>query len=288
MMNKRILLLITLCIIISDYSFGQMKRVKANPDAPVDEIFLAPTLISTSTVSTLSKGDLNYTVKHNFGLINGGIETFYGLDQGAAVRLGFQYGLSDTWMIGLGRTNIQDLVDLNTTYRLLRQKKNGSIPVDIAFKGSIGIVTEEIRTYQEDINDRLNYFTSIMIARKFNNGLSLQASPMFAHFNTVVIEEENATKDNYYFALGLNAHYKATEMLSFSAEYVPILSERATGTFNPLGLSIEFDTGGHVFQVYVTSGNTFIEQQLISETTNDFLAGEFQIGFTINRVFSLY
>ena len=285
-MKKNLVLITLFSLTFSSLDLcAQMQRKRANPDAPVTEIFLAPTIIGTGTVSTLQQGDLNYTVKHNFGLVSGGIETLYGLDQGAGVRLGFGYGLSDRWQIGIGRTNVQDLIDLNSTYRLLRQKRNGDIPVDVAVKVSAGVITEEIRTFEEDFVDRLNYLASLMIARKFGERFSFQTSPMIAHFNTVVVEEAGRDVQNTLFGTGLVAHYRLTEMISFSTEYVPVLSKRTEGTYDPFGVSIEFDTGGHVFQVYLTSADVFTEQQLLAGTSNNFLDGEFQIGFTINRVF---
>jgi hypothetical protein len=283
--NRYLLLMSFIFVLFSQEAFTQMQRQRANPDAPVTEIFLAPTIIGTSTVSTLQKGDLNYTVKHNFGLVSGGIQTLYGLDQGAGVRLGFAYGLSDNWQIGIGRTNVQDLIDLNTTYRFLRQKRNGDFPVDVATKLSIGIITEEIRTFEEELIDRVNYLASLMVGRKFGDRLSLQISPMIAHFNTVVVEEAGRNVENTFFGTGIVGHYKFTDLVSVSTEYVPVLSTRSDGTFDPFGVSLEFDTGGHVFQVYLTSADVFTEQQLLAGTTNNFLDGEFQIGFTINRVF---
>ncbi len=279
------LALIGILISLSDELRAQMQRKRAVPDAPVTEIFLAPTIIGTGTVSTLQKGDLNYNVKHNFGLVSGGIETFYGLDQGAGVRLGFGYGLNDNWMIGIGRTNVQDLIDVNTTYRFLRQKRDGSFPVDVAVKVSVGVITEEIRTFEEDLLDRMNYLSSLMVARKFGERFSVQAAPMIAHFNTVIVEEAGQDVQNTLFGLGLVGHYKFTDLISVSTEYVPVLSKRTDGTFDPFGFSVEFDTGGHVFQVYMTSADVFTEQQLLAGTANNFLDGEFQIGFTINRIF---
>ena len=289
-MNKSILrsaiLFLIITTITQSFSFAQLQRKRANPNAPVEEIFWAPTLIGTSTVSTLSQGDLNFTVQHNFGLVSGGIDNFFGLDDGATVRLAFAYGITDRFMVNIGRTNNEDIVDLGSTIRLVRQTKSNSTPIDIAIRGNVGIATEEIQAFDADFSDRLSYLASIMFARKFSDDLSLQVSPMFSHFNTVVISEADRSVENDHFGVGFVGNYRLNDIVSFSAEYLPVFGKRTDGTINHFGGSLEINTGGHVFQIFLTSGEFFTEQHLLARTNNDFLDGDFQIGFTINRVFS--
>lgn len=275
----------TLLILFQGLVTAQLERKRANPNAPVTEIFWAPTLVGLSTVSTLDKGDLNFTVQHNFGLVSGGIDNFFGLDDGATVRLAFAYGITDRFMVNIGRTNNEDVVDLGSTIRLLRQTKSNSVPVDIALRGNIGIVTEEITAFDAEFDDRLSYFASIMFARKFSDQLSLQVSPMFSHFNTVVLTTPGRNIENDHFGVGFIGNYRLTDVVSFSGEYLPVFGDRTDGTTNHFAGSLELNTGGHVFQIFLTSGEFFTEQHLLSRTNNDFLEGDFQIGFTINRVF---
>ena len=91
---------------------AQMQRQRAVKDAPIDELFLTGSIAGMSTVTNLKKGDLNSAIMHNFGLISSGIEEFWGLDQGAAVRLGVDFGISDRLSAGIGRTSIEDNVDV--------------------------------------------------------------------------------------------------------------------------------------------------------------------------------
>ena len=56
---------------------------------------------------------------------------------------------------------------------------------------------------------------------------------------------------------------------------------------NPIALGVEFDTGGHVFQLNFTNSRGFGEVQYIPSTTSNVADGQFRFGFTISRVFKL-
>lgn len=225
---------------------------------------------------------------HNFGLVSGGIEDFWGLDQGAAVRLGVDYGVTDKLSIGIGRTSIEDNVDLRFKYTVLRQMSSDKIPVEIAIKGDLGINTQENTRFEDfTFSERLNYFGSIMVARKFNDAITLQVAPMISHFNTVVVEADLITPENTHLALGLGGRFKLNERKSLTFEFLPVLGERTEGTVNHFAVGYEIETGGHVFQMFFMSGRWFTEQHLIARTTTDFLTSDFRLGFNVNRVFGL-
>jgi len=273
-------------LLIPSLTNAQMERKRVVQNADVKNIFPSSEIVGLSTGQTLSGGDLNYQVMHNFGLVSTGIDEFYGLDQGAVVRLAFNYGLTDRWMIGIGRTNEEDLVDLSTTLQLFNQKERSGSPFQVAIHGTASVVTEEIRQFEDEFDDRLSYIGSLILSRKFGQKLSMMASPVYAHFNTVVINEENEELQNDFFAAGFGATYKLSRLATFSAEYLPVFGERNSGTINHFAFSANLDTGGHVFQMYFMSSRFFTEQHIIANTTDDFLAGDFRFGFTINRVFS--
>jgi len=274
-------------LLVPQFLLAQMERTRVIQNPDVEAIFPSSEIVGISTGQTLSGGDLNFQVMHNFGLVSTGIDELYGLDQGAVVRLGFNYGITDKWMIGIGRTNEEDLVDLSTSVRLISQKERIGSPVQVSFHGAAGIVTEEIRRFDDEFDDRLNYLGSLIFSRKFSEQFSFMISPMFAHFNTVEVTETNQVANNDFFATGIGAKYKLSSLATFSAEYLPVLSEQNSGTINHFAISANLDTGGHVFQLFFMSSRYFTEQQLIANTTEDFLSGDFRFGFTINRVFSL-
>jgi hypothetical protein len=287
MKQKFLLSFLLMFFLIAEPAFTQMERQRVTQDGPVEDIFLAGSIAGMSTVTALPQYNLNTMVMHNFGLVSGGIQEFYGLDGGAAVRLGIDYGLTDKIDIGIGRTGIEDVVDFRMKYVILEQLKSDKIPIQIALKGDIGISTQKERRFDYTFIERLNYFGSVMIARKFSNALSLQLSPMVSHFNTIVIERANVVDQNTLFGLGIGARYKLSKRNALAIEFLPVLGKRNTNTKDHLALSYEIDTGGHVFQIFLMSGRWFTEQHLLARTQTDFFAPDFRIGFNINRFFGL-
>lgn len=285
-MKRTLLTFFILSFLTISITNAQMTRTRAVADGPVDELFLIGSIAGLSTVTNLEKNNLNSLIMHNFGVVSSGIEDFYGLDNNANVRLGIDYGVSDKLTIGIGRTSVEDNVDLRFKYTFLRQLKSDKVPVEVAIKGDIGVNTQKERSFDFEFNERLNYFGSIMVARKFNEKITLQIAPMISHFNTVIKRTVN-TPENTHFALGLGGRLKLDERKSLTFEYLPVLGSRTKGTKNHLAIAYEIETGGHVFQMFLMSGRWFTEQHLIAKNEFDFFAGDFRLGFNVNRIFSL-
>lgn len=286
-MMKNLTSLILIFILTSATVFGQMERRKAAKDGPVEDIFLAGSIAGLSTANALPKGNMNTMVMHNFGLLSGGIDQFFGLDAGAAVRLGIDYGITDRLDIGIGRTSLENVVDIRAKYVLLQQLKSNKIPVQITFKGDIGISTQRERRFSYSFTERLNYFGTIMIAKKFTDRISLQLAPVVSHHNTVVKEQQDQKLYHTLFGIGIAGRYKLNERNALAFEFLPVFGNRNTGTKNHAAISYEIDTGGHVFQLFFMSGRWFTEQHLMARTDRDFLDLDLRFGFNINRFFGL-
>ncbi len=285
-MYRSLLLFLTI-LLSSSTLFAQMQRTRAVKDGPVDELFLIGSIAGMSTVTNLEAKNLNTLIQHNFGTVNGGIESFYGLDQGAAVRLGIDYGVTDNLSVGIGRTSVEDNVDMRFKYTILRQLKSGKIPVELAIKGDLGVNTQKEQRFDFSFQERLNYFASVMVARQFSDKITLQVSPMISHFNTVLIETPGVQPENTHYAIGMGGRLKLDERKSLTFEYIPVIGSRTEGTYNHLAFGFEIETGGHVFQMFLMSGQWFTEQHLLAKNTNNFFEGDFRLGFNINRIFSL-
>jgi len=258
---------------------AQLERERVVKSTPVADIFWATKNVGISTVTNPSGGDLHSSVLHAFGLVDGGIDRFFGLDDGANTRLALLYGITDRVSVGLGRMTFQKVVDISTKINLLRQQSDGSIPVDIAVKGATGIST--LSGLGLDFSDRLSYFGSVMVAKKFE-GFSVQLSPMYSHFNRTAGE---ANED--LFGLGILLNVELNERFSLSGEYLPILSERNPGTEDAMAIELNINTGGHVFQLFFASSQWHNEQFIMANNRDQFWNGDFRFGFNIHRVFGL-
>lgn len=283
-MNSTILrsvsLLILLTVIVYTVSFAQIPRERVSTDHEPLELFQTQNLAAQSTVETLPAGNLNVTIMHTFGIITDKpLNNFFGFDFGPNVRLGLDYGITNHWTIGVGRSSNLKVVDFRSKLALFRQNKSGSIPLSITAKGDLGITTLENGF---EFVDRLNFFGSLPIARAFGENLTLQATPMFAHFNTVFDPNPND-----YWALGIGGKYDLSRRTTFFFETSPLLSEKADGTKNAYTFGFNINTGGHVFQLFLASAPWHTEQYVLSQNTDDFWAGDFRFGFNVNRIFGL-
>ena len=261
---------------------AQMERERVNPGGPVEGLFWAPNIAGLGTVYQLDKGTMNVTIMHNFGIATDRtLANFFGLDIAPNVRLGLDFGITDNWSVGIGRTTNQKVVDFRTKLSLLRQQSDGSMPLSLSLKGDLGLITVE---NNRPLSDDLSFLLSVPIARKFGDGFSLQATPMVGHFNRV---ESAANEVNTLYSVALGAQYDLSRRYALIAEYYPVIGDRNPGTHNAFTLGVNIETGGHVFQLYFASARWHTEQFILAENRDDFWAGDFRIGFNVNRLFSL-
>lgn len=277
-----------LVLCLSAGALAQMPRERADPGGPVDEVFWAPSVILTRSVTNLPAGNLNVTIMHAFGIATDGVETLFGLDGAANIRFGVDYGVFDRLSVGIGRSRFDKLYDARFKANLLRQTKDNRIPVEVALAGNAGITT--LRN-GFDLADRLSYFASLLVARKVTDRLSVQVAPMVSHFNTVFIErdanDEVVEEKNDHVALGLAGRYVLSRRLAVLAEYLPVLGSRSDGTRDAFSVGLDLETGGHVFQLFFTSSPWLTEQHALARNADEFFAGDVRFGFNVNRVFSL-
>ncbi len=277
-----------LLISMSASTLAQIPRERANPGGPVDEVFWAPNIITMASVTNLPKGNLNLTIMHVFGIATDGVKDLFGLDDPANIRIGLDYGITDRFSIGFARSRFEKLFDFRFKASLIRQTKDDRIPFELSVKGDMGIRTDEIGF---DLQDRPSYLGAILLARKFSGSVSLQLMPMFSHFNTVFIETDADGKiieeENDHFALGIGGRVVVGPQFSVLFEYIPVIGARSDGTRDEMGIALNIETGGHVFQLFFKTSPWLTEQHAISRNRDRFLDGEFRFGFNVNRVFSL-
>lgn len=256
-------------------------------------------VINGHSVETLIKGAMDIRISHRFGDFlgnNGGAGTMFGLDDMADVRIGVEYGISNNMTIGIGRSKgagpYRQLVDGFGKYKLFAQTKEKGMPFTVTV---LGLATRDFQeasinlsspiSYREEAH-RYAYCTSILLGRKFSDKFSLQISPSYVHRNYVAFNDQNGI-----FSTGISTRIKVSKMIGVIAEYhylFPYNRNIGIGTyFNPIGLGIEFDTGGHIFQLNFTNSKGMGETQFIPYTSSDILEGQFRMGFTISRVFKL-
>ncbi len=250
--------------------------------------FKGTRVVNFQTIETLSKGTLEVRIAHRFGSFSTGSTNFWGLDGPATIQLRIDYAITDRLMVGVGRASDHKMVDSFIKYRILRQTTDGSMPISITGLASVNIDSEPNSLlgvdYYQYFNSRLAYMGTAMVARKFNSKFSLQISPVFIHYNFV----QNLTDRNDMFSVVGSARYKFTKRTALTMEYmqrVTPYSVNMSQYHNVLSIGFDIETGGHVFQVFVTNGYSINEVRTIPYTTSNFSNG-MMLGFNLSRVFS--
>jgi hypothetical protein len=291
--------------------YGQVELENAltttsNTHEKVTATFKSTRLINGHTNETIHKNELDFKVDHRFGDIagnNGGLRQFFGLDNSTDVRIGFDYGISDRLTVGLARskgaTTVQQLYEGSLKYRLLEQTTDDHIPVAITLFGSSTIAAVKANTDDptsatayENFGDRLNYVAQMIIARKFNSNFSFSLTPTYVHRDFTVFRDQNDL-----FAIGAGGRAKISKRMAIVVDYfLPFRNagdqaylEEITARkfYNPLGVGLEIETGGHIFHLNFTNATAIQEIQYIPETTSSWLKGQYRWGFSISRRFTM-
>lgn len=262
------------------------ERVVQNP--VVEDVFSAPSIITTQSVTSLPARNLNVTIHHAFAPVDAGTDGLFGLDGPANIRIGLDLGITDWLSVGVGRSRYDRLYDFRTKATVLRQRENESIPIQLAVNANAAVTTVDLDDMA--LVDRMSYSASVMVARRFSDKVSVQVAPTISHVNTVFEQRSPdgvLTPENTIVAIGLGAEIEVVSWVSLLAEYVPVLTDRSDGTADALALGVALDTGGHVFQLFLSASPYAVEQQTIGQNVDDFFDGNIRLGFTVNRVFGL-
>ena len=248
--------------------------------------FKTTRVVSGHSVENPANGVLLFMISHHFGKVNSGAYDLFGLDN-ATIRLGLEYGINDFLSVGVGRSTYQKSIDGFLKAKVLRQSKGAhTMPITLTLFSAMDIYTLK---WQD--TERKNYFPSrmafvnqLLIARKFNDKLSLQLAPTYIHKNLV----PTAMDDNDTYAVGFSGRYKLTQRLSMNAEYFHVLPGSVADKFeNPLSIGFDIETGGHVFQLHFSNAQPMFERAFLTETVGKWKKGDIYFGFNISRVFTL-
>jgi hypothetical protein len=180
--------------------------------------------------------------------------------------------------------------------------------------------------YELTTNDKRSYLASVLISRKFTDRISLQMSPMFVHrnfiknglgndrvgldiggrikitkrvdftFEGIFLPKRDYVGDNYSM-LDRESLYNTK---NFTAEeinrnqYEPsrvylqnvILDKPVPYYYTPFSLGVDIETGGHVFQFFITNARSLAHTQLLRGAEYDYNKRDFTLGFNIHRYFS--
>jgi hypothetical protein len=277
-----------------------MNAMDAGKEEPqfVAATFKTTKLINLQTIEQVKRGELDFRISHRFddaaGAL-GGISTLYGFDNVSDIRISFDYGITDRWTVGFGRSKgaylRRQILDFNSKIKLLRQQPSGmplSASLYLASEISTMKSSDDIESpvhFGKNGMHRINYVTQVLLARKFGNNFSLEIAPTLVHRNLVHYTEENTT-----FAIAAGFRYKFTKRMGIIFDYYHNLDKDdvASSHLPPLGVGIEIETGGHVFHLLFSNNKSLLESQFLTQNADNWLKGQFRFGFNISRVFNIH
>ncbi|WP_083586512.1 DUF5777 family beta-barrel protein [Algoriphagus zhangzhouensis] len=282
-MKSFLALLFVLIISFSAQSqdlLGQLENQQSHVSKPVTAMFKGTRIFNGQSIELRGQGNLDVIISHRFGRLNSGGYNFFGLDD-SNVRLGLEYAVLDRLTLGFGRNSVNKVYDGFVKGKLLEQKTIGS-PLSIVWMSDMSIYTLKRPELNMTFQRRLRYVHQVLLARKFSPGLSLQLMPSLVHHNLV----ESESDPNNLAALGLGGRVALSKRVSLTGEYYYRFGKDLSG-HNSLGIGVDIETGGHVFQLHFTNSNEMTPSGFIPSTQGNFFDGDIHFGFNIVRSFTL-
>ena len=243
-------------------------------------------------------------IQHRFGIIkDNGLSDFLGIYAPSAnTRMGMNYSILDNLMVGYGITRKNMYNDFQVKWAFLRQTRSGKIPLTLTVYANLAIDGRNKDVFETSTADstykfsnRFSYFTQLMIGRKFAEWFSLELSVSWTHYNAVKAEIPN-TKGYEHDVLGVGGHmrFKFSPQSSILVMYTaPIFIEGLSENYEVmntwyanLGVAYEVATSTHAFQIFVTTANGIIPQDIYMYNTSQWTKGEIRFGFNITRLWS--
>lgn len=248
--------------------------------------FKSPRVINGHSMEFLNPGTMDFRILHRFGQLDQGYKNFFGLDQ-ASMRMGFDFGLLQNLMAGIGRSTYKKEVDAYLKYAPIRQSTGPwSSPVTLALVS--GITMDGLPWADPNrknfFTSRLAYYFEAIIGRKFSESFTLQITPTMVHKNLVQLQSDV----NNIYAIGVGGRLKLSQRVAFTWDYSHVLIGMPdSGYYHPLSVGFDIETGGHVFQLHFSNSTGMNERAFITETTGQWGKGEIRFGFNLSRVFQI-
>ena len=253
----------------------------------VESSFKGTRVVNAQSLELPRPKILQFMIQHRFGSIENGFYDLFGMDY-ATIRFDFHYGLTERLSFGVGRSSLDKIYDIFVKTKLLRQSSGTrSFPVSVLLYSDIGIDTkrksENDPAVKDEYLNRLLYVNQLIIGRKFNRSLSLEILPTLIHRNLVPTNQD----DHDLVSIGIAGRYKLSNRISVNADYFIPLGDRSEDYQNSVAIGVDYETGGHVFQVMIANSQGPYEYTFIENARGNFSTGVLYLGFNISRAFTL-
>lgn len=290
---KKLIYLIVLVLFSGHFALAQEEeQAEKKVDKPVRSPWESGTLVNHQTSVTQYKNTLEMVISHRFGPVENGISDVFGImAPGANIRIGFNYSILDNLVVGYGTNSQKKYQDFQAKYTPFQQTRENTIPVSLTLYGNAAIDgrADEDFGVNYEFSDRMSYFSEIIVGRKVNDWLSVQASANFTHYNAV-----DSLLDNDKIGLGFGGRIKFSPQSSLTLELgVPLkiegISQHTSFTNHPkphFSIGYEVSTSTHAFQIFITNGMGILPQELYMHNLSEFDSESIRFGFNITRLWN--
>lgn len=287
--KKLIYLLLALVMLCTTAGQAQSKWHRTEAEVTIaPTIFHSTNIIGLPTSNGLGQGRFEFEISHRFlPTLKDGYEDLFGFDGPVRMRIALGYAVTNRLMVTLGRSNIDDNVDLWFKYQLLQATGKGSTPIKAAFR--IGGAFNPVETFRFDElgntftrakkhKRHYQYYGQLIIDFKPLSRLAVGLIPSYLYNRDI------RTKDiDNSFVLGTHSQLFLSNLWSVVGEWSIILTDK-DGWHNPGAVGLELETGAHIFELFVTNQVRMNPAQYLAGSSDPFGTDNLRLGFMINRI----
>ncbi len=243
------------------------------------QLFRSTHAINLPTTETLQKGDFEFEISHRFlPTIKSGSKELWGFDGPVNIRLALGYGITDWTFVTLGRSNLNDNLDL-----WLKQKvfeiRNDLLPTVIGARLGAAWNTQ-VPNRSSGHSRNFQYYGQIIVNTLIKELVGIGIVPSYVHNSNITCPDVK-----HSFTLGTIMQYYFVDRWSFVAEW----NFTVTGVrnrHNPVAFGVELETGGHFFKVILSNSSYLNPSQYLAGADLPVDGGNWRIGFNITRLLS--
>lgn len=294
-MSKDMKYLVLLMIVIPFALKGQSSWKKSlSPHNTNIEMFHSSQTANLPTTETLKKGNFMYEISHRFESISLGYDGLYGLDGPVSMRTALSYGFTDNLMVSLGRSNVQDNLDLRLKYKFIQI--DAFFSSAIALQAGIAFNTEVFAGLKKrdpfDMNSVQYYGQAIYNVMFIKNSLGFGIVPSFL-YNSFIFTNDYNTDKKYTFSIPFYLQYYFNRTWSLWVEVNAVAggwkgnifysADQKNKSHNSLATGAAIETGGHIFFLFITNSSRLNPSQYLVGANNSFGKDAWRFAFGITR-----
>lgn len=262
---------------------GALTIVWPPQPATAQQVFHSTQTANLPTAEMLRQGNLLFEISHRFlPAVSDGAGALWGLDGPVWNRLGLSYQATDRLMVGILRSNLNDVLELGSKVGL-GDMALGDGTLKLAAAGGIAWNTgaTEISNpgageLQED--NEMQLYAQLLANVLVGERVAIGLVPTYLR-NPRLLDE--AADDAL--ALGLQGQWYRGGAVSLHGEW--IFTEAREGLEHDSGtFGIEIETRGHFFKIMVTNQSRMNPTHFLGGTPVPFELDELRLGFNITRL----